>query len=219
MLKVLFQVVLLLGLVQYDLTNSSSKLPNGWQQKGTVIQILFVGNSLTYSNDLPSLVVAEAKRAGYAVKAQMLASPNVALDDHWKNGQMQKLIASGQFDFVVIQQGPSSQAEGKQMLLNYGKKLSALCKKHEVTLAYFMVWPAKQNYHMFDGVIRNYTNAATITNSILCPVGKEWKEYFDRTGDFGYYSPDGFHPSLVGSTVAAEIIVQSLFKDKAATAK
>ena len=77
-----------------------------------------------------------------------------------------------------------------------------------------MVWPAKQNYHMFDGVIRNYTNAATITNSILCPVGKEWKEYFDRTGDFGYYSPDGFHPSLVGSTVAAEIIVQSLFKIK-----
>ena len=46
----------------------------------------------------------------------MLARANYALKDHWNEGELQSLIKSGNFDFVVVQQGPSSQAEGRAML-------------------------------------------------------------------------------------------------------
>jgi lysophospholipase L1-like esterase len=173
------------------------------------LNILFVGNSLTYTNDLPTLV--KNKLTGYRVTTDVLAKPNYALEDHWNEGRLQLLMASNQYDYVIVQQGPSSQADGRAMLLEYGKLIKRLCNDHQAKLAFFMVWPAKVNYHMFPGAIANYTEAAKQTNSILCPVGEQWKAYMDTTKDFSYYSSDEFHPSLAGSQSAAEIIVKSLF--------
>lgn len=174
-------------------------------------QILFVGNSLTYSNDLPKLVEKIGKKKDTPIKTHMLAYPNYALEDHWNDGEVQKLLASGRFAYVVVQQGPSSQADGRAILLDYGERMKTLCTMHNAQLAFYMVWPAKVNYHMFEGVIKNYSDAALHTNSILCPVGKVWKEHMDATQDFSYYSADLFHPSEAGSNVAAQIIYNSLF--------
>ncbi len=175
-------------------------------------KILFVGNSLTYTNDLPALVVAAAAKKGIAVETGMLAYPDYALQDHWEDGKLQQMLASEYFDFVIVQQGPSSQEEGRQMLLEYGKKIKALCDQHQAKLAFYMVWPAFSNYEMFDGVIKNYREAAAATNAILCPVGKAWKTHFDSTGDYSYYGPDMFHPSQKGSEQAAKVICGSLFE-------
>ncbi len=174
--------------------------------------VLFIGNSLTYTNDLPALVVHLAKEKNIEVATETMAFANYALEDHWNDGQVQTMIAEKKFDFVVVQQGPSSQAEGREMLLDYGERINDLCEKHNSKLAFFMVWPAYGNRHMFDGVIKNYSDAASNTNSILCPVGTVWKKYFTGTGDYSYYGPDMFHPSEKGSLVAARVIVDSLFK-------
>lgn len=177
----------------------------------TEVNILFIGNSLTYTNNLPELVRKEARLKSIEVTTHMIAHPNYALADHWADGQIQKKIASGQYHFVVVQQGPSSQAEGRAMLLEYGSLIKKLCEEHQAKLAFFMVWPARANYHTFPGVIANHTEAAQQTNSILCPVGQVWKIHMDATKDFSYYSADEFHPSLAGSQSAAEIIVNALF--------
>jgi hypothetical protein len=187
---------------------------NAQTQKASkqIKRILFVGNSLTYTNGLPDLVAKIGKEKGIAIKPEMLAFPNYGLEDHWKDGRLQKLIANNKFDFVVVQQGPSSQEEGKRMLFDYGEKIKTLCDDQHTKLAFFMVWPAKVNYQNFDGVIKNYSEAATNTKSILCPVGQVWKEHFDTTNDFSYYDDDGFHPSKTGSQLAAEVIFRSLFQ-------
>lgn len=173
------------------------------------VRILFVGNSLTYTNNLPALVVSIGNAQGKSVYSETLANPNYAIEDHWNDGKMQKLICEGDFDFVVIQQGPSSQADGRQMLFEYGQRIKNICLSRGTELAFFMVWPAKANYHMFDGVIKNYTDAATETNSILCAVGAEFKRHGD-SGDYSFYSSDSFHPSAAGSQRAAEIIFSTL---------
>lgn len=174
-------------------------------------KILFVGNSLTYFNNLPELVELEAASKDIDLKANSITKGNYAIVDHWADGIVQQEIKSQQYDFVVIQQGPSSQEEGYQMLMDGGKDYANLCEANDTQLAYFMVWPSRQYYYTFDGVIRNYTESAKANNALLCPVGKIWKEHFDVTNDFSYYGPDGFHPSLEGSKVAAEVIVKSLF--------
>lgn len=56
--------------------------------------ILFVGNSLTYYNDLPGLVAKLGKDSGIVIKTEMVAYPNYALEDHWNDGQIQTLIAT-----------------------------------------------------------------------------------------------------------------------------
>lgn len=174
--------------------------------------LLFVGNSLTYYNNLPNLVKEIAASRDIILNTEMLAKGNYAIVDHWADGQVQTLIRSKKYDYVIIQQGPSSQADGYNMLLNGGKKYADLCKDNEVQLAYYMVWPSRSYYHTFSGVINNYTAAAEANDAILCPVGKVWKDHFDKTNDFSYYGSDQFHPSIQGSKVAARVIVSSLFK-------
>ena len=173
-------------------------------------KILFVGNSLTYTNNLPTLFAILAKQKGKMVETEMLASAGYALEDHWNVGCLQKLISSGYYDIVVLQQGPSSQTDGRTSLLEFGGRIHDLCLASNTELAFFMVWPAKINYATFSGVIASYTAAANATGSILCPVGLKWKQLMD-SGDFSYYGPDDFHPSLAGSTSAAEIIYNSIF--------
>lgn len=56
----------------------------------------------------------------------------------------------------------------------------------------------------------NDTDAALIKNSLLLTVGAIWKDYIDSTNNNAYYSPDGFHPSVKGSQIAAEIIDEYL---------
>jgi len=173
--------------------------------------ILFVGNSLTYTNNLPGIITRIGRDSGIAITTEMLAYPNYALEDHWNDGQLQVLIAGKKYDFVVVQQGPSSQTDGRNMLLDYGTRIKNICVPRGTKLAFFMVWPAFSNFHMFDGVIKNYTDAALATNSLLCPVGKVWKEYSLATGNYSYYGPDMFHPSQKGSEEAAMIIFKTLF--------
>ncbi len=149
---------------------------------------------------------------GKDIYSETLAFPNYAIEDHWNDGKMQELICEGNFDFVVIQQGPSSQADGRAMLFDYGQRIKDFCISRGTELAFFMVWPAKSNYLTFGGVITNYTDAATATQSLLCAVGSEFKKFGDQ-GDFRFYSADNFHPSAEGSQIAAEIIYSALVKN------
>lgn len=174
--------------------------------------LLFVGNSLTFANDLPQLVANIARTKGSNIKTESLALPNYALIDHLADGKLQTMIATKKYQYVIVQQGPSSQAEGRALLLDAATQINDLCKKNGAKLAIYMVWSAYANYSTFNGVIKNYTEAATLTNAILCPVGTVWKAYIDRTKDLSYYGSDLFHPSLKGSQVAAEVIYKSIFK-------
>ncbi|MFZ1717368.1 MAG: hypothetical protein WAT88_18845 [Saprospiraceae bacterium] len=211
----IMKIILLIGLIiVVGATKPANFLhiPSEKPYTGALKTILFVGNSLTYTNDLPKMVVAFGKESGVEIKTTILAYPNYALEDHWNDGQVQKLIAKNKYDFVVVQQGPSSQIDGRQMLLDYGAKLKTLCDNTNTQLAFFMVWPAFSNIQTFDGVIQNYTDAALTTNSLLCPVGELWKKHFQDTGDYSFYGPDMFHPSEIGSKNAAKIIFETLFK-------
>lgn len=195
---------------QSEITPSAPKTTTD-NLANTDYNILFIGNSLTYYNNLPNLVESEAELMGLNIGTKSIARANYALLDHWADGEVQQQIATKKFDFVVVQQGPSSQSFGRQILIEYGEKLKEICDENGAQLCFFMVWPSRANYYTFDGVIRNYQEAATLNRAILCPVGRVWKSHFDQTANFDYYGPDGFHPSLLGSQVAAEVIVETLF--------
>ena len=178
------------------------------------LNILFIGNSLTFSNGLPGRVAKLASADGTDMHTDMVAKPNYALEDHIADGDIQKMIEQNQYDFVVIQQGPSSQADGRESLVTFGGMIKQLCEKAGAKLIYFMVWPSKTYYYTFDGVIENYRNGAIQNDALLAPVGEVWKNHFDQTGDFSYYGYDGFHPSQAGSEVAAAIILKTILDNQ-----
>jgi hypothetical protein len=73
------------------------------------IRVLFIGNSLTYVNDLPGTLSAMALEVGDTIQVRSVAEPNYALIDHYQGGSNAlSVIASSRWDFVVLQQGPST---------------------------------------------------------------------------------------------------------------
>lgn len=72
---------------------------------GEKLRVLFVGNSLTYYNDLPAMVVAlnGAVEGAKPVQADMLATGGASIRDHLAGGALARTLAETDFDVVVLQ--------------------------------------------------------------------------------------------------------------------
>jgi len=174
------------------------------------IRVLFVGNSLTYTNDLPSLVAELAALDSVKLIHKSFTFPDYSLEDHWNEGRVEDEIEKGNYDYVVLQQGPSALDESRVLLIEYVKKLADVCKKANAQPVLFMVWPSKTRLFDLDRVIKNYSDAAKQTASILCAAGLAWKYAWKEDPGLELYSFDGFHPSLAGSLLSALTIYAGL---------
>jgi hypothetical protein len=70
------------------------------------LHVLFVGNSLTYGNDLPTTfeTLYRATDPDTQVHTQMLAVGGAVLRDHLDTGHLDALLRSRHFDVVVLQE-------------------------------------------------------------------------------------------------------------------
>lgn len=176
------------------------------------LRVLFIGNSLTYTNDLPAMVESLAKAAKqkrFVYKS--VALPDFGLEEHWKQGEARRAIARDKWDVVVLQQGPSSLPESRAVLLDYVRRFDAEIKKAGAKTAIYMVWPSAARFADFDRVSESHRLAAEEVNALLFPAGEAWRAAFRLDDNVPLYSQDGFHPSPVGTYLAALVIYEQLY--------
>ena len=176
------------------------------------LTVMFVGNSLTYTNDLPGLVETVAEAAGYAVETISIAGPNYGLGDHWVTGTPRS-IREQRPDVVVFQQGPSTLAASRAYLVEWTDSLARVAREVGAEPALLMVWPPDDPDYSFGAVYASYLAAAEAVDGTFIPAGMAWVEVGKSDGTLALYGPDGFHPGPLGSVVAAMTIVETLFED------
>ena len=174
------------------------------------LRVLFIGNSLTAANDVPALVESIAKENGERILTRMIAYPNYSLKDHWNRGDARRAIAEGGWSFVVLQQGPSSLPESRVLLVDYAQRFKEEARHVNARIAVYMVWPASSRMGDFDGVKLSYEAAARETGGIFLPAGEAWRLAWRRDASLSFYGADGFHPTPLGSYLAALVIYQGL---------
>jgi hypothetical protein len=180
------------------------------------VRILFVGNSLTATNNLPGLVATIAQAAGHSVEALGLVAPNYSLEEHWRGGTAER-IRELRPDIVVFQQGPTSLRESRLHLLAWSDSFAPVLAEVGARPAFLMVWPENARIHVFDDVRDNYRAAAEATGGLFLPGGEAWRPLLPSTGGGATvagpdpYGPDGFHPSYAGSVLTAFVVVRALF--------
>jgi hypothetical protein len=172
-------------------------------------RVLFVGNSLTAGNDLPLLVEALATAGGRPLAVEWVTYGGVSLEDHWTR-ETQKRIAGSTWKYVVLQQGPSSLAEGRADLRKWARRFDAVIRKAGGATALFMVWPESRRRAAFPMVAESYRLASEDTGGVLLPAGEAWLAAWHRRPSLALYGPDGFHPSAAGSYLAALTIYACL---------
>ena len=179
-------------------------------------RVLFVGNSLTYMNDLPR-TIADLARSVDAMPLvyRTIAKPDYALEDHWNDGIAAR-IATDDWQVVVMQQGPSSLVENQEFLRVWTVKLDSAVRAAGARSALFEVWPAKQNLGSFDAVRSSYRNAAIAVDGIFIPGGEAWRTAWATDPELALYGDDQFHPSPLGTYLLALVHFEMLY-DRPAT--
>lgn len=175
-------------------------------------RILFVGNSLTYTNDLPGAVVTVAHALDRDVAVASVAYPNFALEDHWYSG-IADVVGELAPDVVVMQQGPSSQPQNQRHLAAWSDSLSGVVRRVDGEPALLMVWPSLSRELAFDDVRDAYYAAAEGVGGAFIPVGEAFRALYAHDPELSPFGPDGFHPSDVGTVLAAYVVIGTLFGD------
>lgn len=186
--------------------------PTGPSLPEADLRILFVGNSLTYANDLPGMVETIAEVAGHSVETAMVAHPDFGLGDHWVSGTPE-VIRDLRPDVVVLQQGPSTLPESQAYLREWTDSLNRVIREVGARPALLMVWPPEDPRYTFAAVHASYRAAAQDVAGIFIPAGISWLEAWKADSRFVLYAADRFHPAPLGSVVAALTVVRTLFDE------
>jgi hypothetical protein len=175
------------------------------------IRVLFVGNSYTYVNDLPSIVAAVASARGVNVAPGMLAEPDFALEDHIVTGAYDAEIASLPWDWVVLQQGPSSLPENRANLRTWSLRAASSAYANRTAVLMFAAWPAQANIATSLAAEQSYREAADATHGCAAPVATAWRFARESRPDLALYQDDRLHPRPVGTLLTALVIVRAMF--------
>ena len=181
------------------------RAPNG------SLRVLFIGNSLTYTHQLPAVLEAIADSAGgRRIHSGAVTFGGVSLEDHWRLGDALEAIDSRQWDIVVLQQGPSSLDANRAQLIHWTGLFAARIRAAGAQPALYQVWPDESRLDFFDRVLDSYRLAAESVNGELLPVGSAWLAAWERDSMLPLYGPDRFHPSPMAVYLAAITIYGEL---------
>jgi hypothetical protein len=167
---------------------------------GKPVRVLFIGNSLVATTDVPGTLERVGRAMGREVVAVGLTANDFSLEDHWRDGQALARIREG-WDFVVLQQGPSARPDSRVMLVDYAKRFAAPIRAAGAKPVVFSAWPARNRQQDYPEAIRSHRIAAESADAILIPAAETWLRAYSADKRLDLYA-DGLHASALGGQLA-----------------
>ena len=186
-------------------------------------RVLFIGNSYTGANSLPSMVEDVAQSAGFSFANTALIPGGATLYQHTQNASTYTAMANQNWDFIVFQAQSQEPAfpwgQVNFQTLPYADELvdSARSIAPCAQPTFFRTWGRKNGdqwncaafpplctYEGMDSLLHlRYRMMADSNDALLSPVGSVWRYIRDTDTTIELYTADESHPSLAGSYAAA----------------
>jgi hypothetical protein len=193
-------------------------------------KILFIGNSYTYVNDLPSLVDSLAFSGGKIVFTGQSTVGGYSLENHTAYSPTLDKIRETNWNFVVLQeqsQIPAIDYYRYNSMYPSSKFLDSLIKLNGSQTMFYMTWGRKNGgqqcinsycspvfssfFHMQDSLRSAYTEISSLLYARLSPVGEAWRNARISDPSIDLWDTDDSHPTLKGSYLAACVFYAVLF--------
>lgn len=199
------------------------------QQKA---RVLFIGNSYTYVNDLPTLTKDVALSTGDTLVYDSNTPGGSTFQMHTANTTTLAKISQGGWDYVVLQeqsQLPSFPPNQVQTdVFHYAQRLDSLINATNTCAEtmFYMTWGRKNGdasncgswppvctYQGMDSMLYlNYMQMATDNHAVVSPVGAVWHWLRTNYPALELYNADESHPSPAGSYAAACSFYTAIFR-------
>lgn len=188
------------------------------------VKVLFVGNSRTFVNDLPGMLVKVADSDPNSRIRLVVGSntnPGARLKETLDDGCALKRIRAEHFDHVVLQEWgvfwskPLDELEAREVLGPWASDIRATGAVPE----YFEPWvdrPANNPYYSDLRQVEFATHANADQYGVpIVPVGEAFAEATNTPGAPDLYMSDLYHPSAAGTYLAALIFFHRFTGERA----
>jgi len=209
-------------------------LKNANALAGQKLRVYFVGNSYTYTNDMPKMIADIATSMGDTLEYESHTPGGATLKSHWNPPADPCVIKikTGNWDYVILQE--QSQMPAFDVLnpshptYIYAGQFTKLIRDSAkcATAMFYMTWgykngdasscpgmPAMCTYEGMDSTIRaRYLELADSFYAVVSPVGAVRRYIRTNHPGIELYQPDGSHPEVAGTYAAACCFYAALFK-------
>ena len=190
-------------------------------------RILFVGDSLTYVNDLPARVRLLATIAGHEVEIEQCVKGGAPLKKLWQKTKVKQVIPRGTeargepWDAVVVQEDlPETTTD---VFHTFADKFVETIAPTGARTIFFAAWPyPRLPEYDTEAIAAAHDEAAARCvaakggSVTVAHAGRAWHRVQEKIGPgLQLYADDDEHPSPVGTAVAAAVIYGVLFGESA----
>lgn len=176
-------------------------------------KVLFIGNSHTYYNDMPQMVVKLADAAGHErnLEAEQSIGNGVSLEWHWQNRKTRDLIKGERWDYVVLQDRSGGPLEVKESMHRHARLLNAEIRKQGAKTIFYMTWANKHRSQTQKIISEAYEQIARELDAVLAPVGVAWENCQKVNPEINLYHKDGRHANPMGSYLTACVFYATIY--------
>ncbi len=190
------------------------------------LNVLFIGNSMTYFNDMPGLFQSICSSKGQNITYTAHTPGGTGFVDHVNNQNLYDIIRNSAFDIVVMQPGTGESAGASYptsltaqrglTILDSIHTYSPCAKAYIYEIPYGVV--AQNNYANYFGVQSmiedSITRIADLMQIPIIPAGEcQYAYYQDHQDLLLNNSYNDVHPNYNGSYLVASCMYATIFKD------
>jgi hypothetical protein len=193
------------------------------QRSSACTRVLFLGNSYTSVNDLPTMFANLAWAGGHRVETGMQAPGGWTLADHAGSRDTVNTMASKQWDFVVLQEQseiPSVESYRQAQMYPAARRLVSMIRDAGATPMLFVTWAHQGGWpqnrmpdyvSMQSSIDEGYLFIAGEQHAAVAPVGFAWMTRVGQSLNPDLWQGDGSHPTTAGTYLAASVFYAAIF--------
>lgn len=202
--------------------------------------VLIIGNSYTYTNDLPSILASISDDMKKEPYIQSFARGGYSMQDHLKDSLCRKYVMRGGYDVVILQDQSvlpilvgttegipvyAAMTEMVEFVRRYNPRARVMIEitwgrktGHDVIPRYFQKDKYANTFANYEAMQEALSaairNEARMLKTEIADVGSAWAKVKDTHRDIELYNMDGSHPSYAGTYLAAAVIYTAIYGDK-----
>jgi len=191
------------------------------QVRRDIIDVLLVGNSYIYFNNLPEMIEGiSTVLDGPIVRGAAHTHGGSTLRGHIEDGHLPSILSEGpegggDWEWVMLQEQSTlgSAYDGQSGVLGSPdafhaatRDLAEMVRAEGATPALYMTWAKEAFPSQSETLSQAYQSIGAELDLEVAEVGEAWAEVRRLRPEFGLYISDGSHPNAAGSYLAACVI-------------
>jgi hypothetical protein len=187
--------------------------------------VLFIGNSYTTVNDLPSVFASLARSGGHRVETESAAVDGWTLANHADSPSTATKLASMKWDIVVLQeqsQIPSVEELRQTQMYPGARRLISSIRNQGARPLFYLTWGRRDGWPengmptfatMQSAIDDGYLAIAADQRAAIAPVGDAWSTLVNGSNRIALWQEDGSHPTEAGTYLAACVFYATIFRE------